>query len=295
MQLPTRRPPYPRFDDQHLVFGRNTDDGGLVAHYTRAETFERIEENGSLLLNRFARSNDPREARPGHVVTLANGGVRPPQAEITALEQSVAEVWGNIRMTCWTRGSTGDVDLEPVGHAMHRPFALPDMWAHYAGESSPDGAFLHTGVCLVAARAYLRHTIEDQLTAYSLTFADVDYPTRYDDCFYRARAFRWDGQRFEGRDGPSLQDRGVSCLSRKHPAWTSEREWRAMIADYPPDHDSLIELRPGVVVGLVLGVDFDDALLPVVERLAATHGIENAVAQIALCNQSGAFLPTVVR
>jgi Protein of unknown function (DUF2971) len=255
----------------HPLFGFDApaDPDRWVFHYTRLERAQLIAASGTLRLSPMSSMNDPREFRPPEPITMSIGSPRDPALVRAALDR-LTQRRLNVRAASFT-ADAADGGADSIRRTNGRGYARPTMWAHY-GDT-------HHGVCL----AMNRQALTDSLVA---RFGDkVDCRTvRYSpgiEAANWARYLRLDDLDRLGPDALADQhftDNVERLLFEKNNDWRGEREWRCCVDGQVPGVDAELALVPGIVEGIVVGIDFPAAELDTVERIAAALSVGTDVA-----------------
>ena len=262
--------------DSASVFGRDqpTDPDQWVYHYTTVERAAAIALLGGFMLSPLDRLNDPRESKSRQVVTLTSSDLDgdPPRVvtreERMSAEKALAARRSRVRVSCFTR----DSDLGDPGSAKRsdaRGFARPAMWAHYAAQ--------HRGVCLAFDRATLiRHATKN--FGDRVRLVEVNYMPGFDDALADAEMVNFDRLDLDNHFLHTI----LPSLATKNTDWENEREWRIIIFD---DDDTCVLPVENSVVGLVLGIDFREDMLPIAEALCSRFGLgDESVGAISMSN-----------
>lgn len=272
---------------EHPIFGREqpTLIDRWLFHYTTIDRAASIALLGALSLSPLNVLNDPRESRERQVATMTSSfarGDRPqpprtvPSEERLAYERQIADLRAGIRVACFTRDAS-DGENGTAIRADSRGYARPRMWAQYGAN--------HRGICLTLDRSTLVARAEREFGE-NVVAEDLVYSAGYDDVAEAASVADFDNpdpvHHFDSRFVPSLL--------RKNADWQGEREFRIVVRS---DKPSTLLPIDGSIVGLVLGVDFDDHRLPTARAIAERFNVDDMSAGLYLTN--GVLTPYPVR
>lgn len=284
--------PYPEGDVCHIfldepVFGEHNppEPDVLLYHYTRAWTLTKIKSKRSLRFVPLSAMNDPQEALYSYAFMMGLRGSPGEPLQITSDEDALfrATDWfteinqarrdvkvGSFSMDVLP--DLADVDPEqadgtvPRRLAANRGFAHPRMWAQYGD--------LGRGVCLV-----LNHNLLEQAVKTStgdrvswgygaVNYEPIEQPASLG--FFDIRDLLR-----SGADATVLKNFEDSLLT-KHADWAHEAEFRFLVMDGSSEPWS-VPISPDVVVGLVLGPEFNLSHLRNVRAFADTFRISHRV------------------
>src|ERR1051325_6605574 len=140
-----------------------------VYHYTRLDTaLDYILKNGTLMLNSFAKMNDPRESKSWTIATMVDSRVSLKDEDWDALSARVSSMLKqNAKIACFSKDRKAAENKWQPEALLDRGFTRPNMWHHYADA--------HKGVCLMFDIAKLNAAFEKQIVKSQLFLGPVSY------------------------------------------------------------------------------------------------------------------------
>jgi hypothetical protein len=235
-----------------------------VFHYTKKDTaIEKIFFEKKIRLGQLAFTNDPRESKTR--LFLDKEDHKPNEDFLSKLGLITHEV-NDILSKEWKILclSQNHPDYEGGTDIFRRGDCRPRMWANYAEN--------HRGICLRFDGAKLNQQIENQLGESSTVFHG---PVIYDD----KRAIT-----VERIDYSKIEKIGVRNAMRtyllenwgenflvKAEDWKTEYEYRWLVHN-KEDRPEYISIE-GVLTGVLIGVDFPKAYIPLVKEFCSDLGI----------------------
>jgi hypothetical protein len=258
----------------HEVFGADApvDPNRWVFHYTKLGNARVIASTQSFRLGAMATMNDPREYQAAEPVTMRTS----PSRGLTRDEVDAAiRAFVGRRLEMRVASFTADAALgspQSVARAAGRGYTRPSLWAHYADR--------HRGVCLVLDRAEFTRLL-DATFADHFVNGEVDYVDGVDPDDWSGILDLDDVAR-RGIDtavGDHLRTHLIRLAFTKNADWSPEREWRCCVLDQPAGGHVEVGLLPGVVTGVVLGLDFPETDLDDMREIADRFAIRPNVAR----------------
>ena len=258
----------------HAVFGADAplDPNCWVFHYTTLGNARSIASTGSFRLGAMAAMNDPREYKATEPVTMRtspSGG--PSRNDIDTAIRAFVDRRLQMRVASFTTDAALGSPRSAT-RAAGRGYARPSLWAHYAD--------CHRGVCLAFDRAEFTRLVN---ATFGDNFAngEVEYVDGIDpaDC---SGILDLDDVAHRGIDavvGDHLRKHLGRLAFTKNADWSPEREWRCCVLDQLPSGHVEVGLLPGVVAGVVLGLDFPETGLNDVRDIADAFAIRPNVAR----------------
>lgn len=253
----------------HPIFGFDApaDSDRWVYHYTALPRAVAIAASGTFRFNPMSKMNDPREFKK-LVVPIMSTARTLTRREVVTIERMVNKRRLAVRLGAFTRDDAAGKGSSMV-RTDSRGYARPMMWTHYARN--------HRGVCFVLERAALESALIAKFGADLLT-GDIDYSTL-------PAPGAWtpllEASDVHAHGEAVAADRFFNAYKRellftKNQDWSVEREWRVAI-DNQATGVVDVQLSPGSVAGLVLGLSLRRADLAAVRTVATTFGIADDV------------------
>jgi hypothetical protein len=259
---------------RHPIFGADApaDASRHVAHYTTLDAAAAIADSMSFRLSPMSRMNDPREFKSPEPMTFHVGAPPLSRTEIDAAIALVQQERLNVRAASFTI-DMADGKADSSVRANGRAYARPSLWAHYGDK--------HRGVCLLFDRPALEAALSGAFGLDVVT-RRVEYVHGFDPSDWGRYLDLNEVARLgipAGVAAHLLQHR-ERIFFEKNSDWNSEREWRCCVFNQAPASTTQLPLAPGMVGGLLVGLDLAEAHLTEVERIASKLGLTDAVARI---------------
>lgn len=234
------------------------------------------------MLSPLTRLNDPRESRCRQIipVTSSNSWEVAPRSvtddERREAEKALEDRRLNVRVGCFTLDSSvGEPGTAERADA--RGYARPAMWTHYADR--------HSGVCLVLERAALEAQATERFGNRFHPIM-VAYAAGFDDALADAELVNFDQLDYQAHFGTAV----LATLRGKNDDWAAEREYRVAVIDHDRRASCILPIATSLK-GLVLGVDFRSADLPLAEAICAEFDLGDHVGQVSLNNAALYVIP----
>ena len=269
------------------VFGEHNppEPDDYLYHYTRAWTLPKIRKNRSLRFRSLREMNDPQESLASNAFGMGLMGGPDESLQITPEEDALfkARDWSSeinrarsdIKVGAFSMDvlpDLADVDPDQAEYsvprrlAASRGYAHPRMWAQYGD--------LGRGVCLVLDHEMLEGAVKASTGGRcAWGYGGVNYrPIEHELSlgFFDVRDLLQSGV------GSTLLKNFEGSLLTKHADWAHEAEYRFFVMDGSPA-PWFVPITKGVIVGLVLGANFDPRHLRNVRAFAQTFGISHRV------------------
>ena len=227
----------------------------LIYHYTTCDKlFEGILESGILKFGKLTNTNDPFEKEIWSFT--ASYDWSDPKCNATFARASVLSQ--NIQTEAHVFCTSRDDDW-------HKGYAIPSLWAHYAGK--------HKGVCLVLDKEKLIASIKEQYPNVDwLRHQDITYEL---DEYEMERAFHFiiQGGEADNIVNKHIKKHEETLFFGKDISWKYEQEFRIVILT--KDKECIeIPIENDFLKGIVLGSDFPTCYLPSIEAFAEKHTFE---------------------
>lgn len=237
-----------------------------VFHYTSADTAIKILGSGSLRLSPYKDTNDPKESKDWHFVTLTNASDFPKGKAVEINSSLNRLIKGHTRLACFTADNASWAAAAPNDLGSSKGWKHPRMWAQYAD--------YHRGAVIVFDRSKLLQNAEMHLKGASgLIFGHVSY---------------LDIEEHSHEQFHVSYDAWILTTPEKYAAFHAIHftPWLffAKASDWVQEHEArLIFCGPGnepvfvpisdAVSDIVLGVDFPESELPSIRAFSTSSAI----------------------
>jgi len=237
-------------------------DTELIAHYTtREKGIEGVLATQSLRFNTRKNVNDPRESslRGSTIGWLGDQGEEYVPEVLNGLSDAVNK---HLQICCFSE-SNDEAFPDLIGQC----FCLPNMWANYAGN--------HEGMCFLFDKKKLLNLIPSKLFLFESPISYKHYPID-DYKFTNFGGFSIIDEKFDGDIPAFLKDHckknGAPLFFQKDKCWEHEQEYRILIHSENDMNFTDIDFRD-TLQGIVLGVNFNYAYLPSIERMLRNDSV----------------------
>lgn len=234
-----------------------------VYHYTKLDTaLNYILKNGTLMLNSFAKVNDPRENKTWTIATMIRSSLNLEPKDWDALSERVSNILKqNAKVVCFSRDREAAVNKWQPWALLDRGFVRPSMWHHYADA--------HNGMCLMfdvekLNTAFKKQVDQAKLFAGPVVYSDDGIVLRPgDDPFFLNLTGVYSEQQFMNEISNHLRQWMHNLFFRKLKDWSSEEEYRWVYFDENSDpllltFDDALE---GVIIGERVPKEHEEAFL----------------------------------
>lgn len=270
--------------DHWLFSWPEVEPGRLLYHYTSASTLGIIAQYGTLRMGPLREMRDPREFCEWRPSSLTVAGT---SLDVDQLALAVGELRRNTKIVCFGRDPDPTDDAADAVDRILDPykgrgFLRPRMWEQYADK--------HAGACLIFDRVAIDRAFAERLSHETEEPGSVlprpipfNGEVEYDDSFNRrvhASQLGIVDDNYSLFDWVSEDEWIEEAFLTKDIDWRTEHEYRWGLMTGRPG-PLLLELPPGCIVGVVVGLAWDDDNRSALQSFAQRFDIGANVARAA--------------